>query len=201
MDACLDLSAIGPGFSDPEMASQAVFRRSLDALSRPGSVIEVQSDAGAPAGIGAAACALLLALPDQDTRLWLAPSFSDAAAAYFRFHTGCLITSVHGEADFVLVGDVAELPLLQSLCCGSDAYPDHSATLMVEVPHIANDGGWRLTGPGIRNEARLSVPVMEKHFAAQWAANHKLFPRGIDIFFTSGALLCGLPRTIQLRED
>ena len=183
------------------MASQAVFRRSLEALSRPGSVIEVQSDAGVPAGVGVAACALLLALPDQDTRLWLSPSVSTEAAAYWRFHTGCLITKDHGEADFALVSDVAQLPLLQSLRCGSDEYPDHSATLIVEVPHLANDSGWRITGPGIRNEARLSAPALGKHFPAQWAANHKLFPRGIDIFFTCGALLCGLPRTVQLSED
>ena len=201
MGACLDLSAIGPGFSDPDMASQAVFRRSLEALSRPGSLIEVDSDAAAPAGVGAAACALLLALPDQDTRLWLAPSFSEEAAAYFRFHTGCPITSVHGEADFALAGDVTELPLLQSFRSGSDEYPDHSAALIVEVPHLAIGSGWRIAGPGIRNEARLSVPALEKHFPAQWAANHKRFPRGIDVFFTCGALLCGLPRTIQLSED
>ena len=201
MGACLDLSAIGPGFSDPDMASQAVFRRSLEALSRPGSLIEVDSDAAAPAGGGAAACALLLALPDQDTRLWLAPAFSQDAAAYFRFHTGCRITRVHGEADFALVGSVTELPLLQSFRCGSDEYPDHSATLIVEVPHLAIGSGWRIAGPGIRNEARLSVPALEKHFPAQWAANHKRFPRGIDVFLTCGALLCGLPRTIQLSED
>ncbi len=201
MDARRDLSAIGPGFSDPEIASQAVFRRGLEALSHPGSLIEVDSDAEVPAGVGAAACALLLALPDQDTRLWLAPAFSQEAAAYFRFHTGCQMTSVHGEADFALVGDVTELPLLQSFRCGSDEYPDHSATLIVEVPHIASDSGWRIAGPGIRNEARLSVPALGKTFPAQWAANHKLFPRGIDIFFTCGALLCGLPRTTQLGED
>ena len=201
MGACLDLSSISPGFSNPEMASQAVFRRSLEALSRPGSVIEVQSDAVAPVGVGVAACALLLALPEQDTRVWLAPSVSKEAAAYWRFHTGCQITRVRDEADFALVNDVAEMPLLQSLRCGSDEYPHLSATLIVEVPHLATDGGWRITGPGIRNEARLSAPALGKHFAAQWAANHQLFPRGIDIFFTCGALLCGLPRTIQLGED
>jgi alpha-D-ribose 1-methylphosphonate 5-triphosphate synthase subunit PhnH len=200
METTLDLSTIGRGFPDPCMDGQRVFRQCLAALSHPGRVIQIASEAEAPLGVGVAACAILLALPDHDTHLWLSPSFTPDAGAYFRFHTGCPITKSQGDADFALIHAIAELPPLPSFKCGSEEYPDHSATVIIEVPSMASDHGMRLNGPGILGEARLFIPGISREFLAQWPASHKLFPRGVDILFTSGAMACSLPRTIQLRE-
>lgn len=201
MAAMLDLSTIGCGFADPGIDSQRVFRRSLDAFSHPGRVIPIDCDAEAPAGVGVAACAILLALPDHDTPVWLSPSLGSEAAAYFRFHTGCPIAEAYPDADFALIRAFDELPPLAGFKCGSEEYPDHSATVVIEVPSIATDHGWRLTGPGILGEARVAIPGMDHAFVAQWATCRKLFPRGIDILFTCGALACCLPRTIQVGEE
>ena len=35
-------------------------------------------------------------------------------------------------------------------------------------------------------------------FWTEWTANHALFPCGVDILFTSGDQLCGLPRSIAV---
>ncbi len=49
--SALDLGSIGRAFAEPGLASQAVFRRALEALSRPGRIVALESDAEAPASI------------------------------------------------------------------------------------------------------------------------------------------------------
>ena len=59
-------------------------------------------------------------------------------------------------------------------------------------------GGWRLSGPGIHGETRLSVPALGSEFLAQWERNRARFPRGIDLYLSRGETLCGLPRTTRI---
>lgn len=191
-----DLAAVGAGFAEPAMASQAVFRHSLSALSRPGTILAMTSDAQAPAGVAPAANALLLALLDQDTRVWLSPALAGGpAGAYLRFHTGCSIANEPAAADFALVANAAELPALETFAQGSDERPDLSTTLVVQVEALSSSEGWRLTGPGIRSSARLAARGLGSEFVAQWAGNRKRFPRGVDLFLACGSVLCALPRT------
>ena len=197
--AAHDLSTVGAGFGEPVMASQAVFRHSLSALSRPGAIVTMTSDAQAPAGVEPAANALLLALLDQDTRLWLSPALANGpAGAYLRFHTGCSLASEPATADFALAANAAELPALETFAQGSDERPDRSATLVVQVEALSSSEGWRLTGPGIKGSARLAVRGLGGEFIAQWACNRKQFPRGIDLFLACGSALCALPRTTRV---
>lgn len=193
----LDLRQVGGGFSAPVFASQAVFRRALSALSRPGRIEQIRSDASLPSGAHPAAMALALSLLDADTRLWLSPGLA-GASDYLRFHTGCTATGIHAEANFALIAAPAELPKLESFCQGSEQHPDRSAALIVQVPALSGEQGWRLTGPGIRNEAHLTVQGLSDGFVTQWRANARRFPCGVDIFFTSGARLAGLPRTTRI---
>ncbi|MBC7802281.1 MAG: phosphonate C-P lyase system protein PhnH [Candidatus Parcubacteria bacterium] len=193
-----DLISVGPGFADPVLDSQAAFRSSLAALSAPGTIVALGAGLEAIAGLHAAASALLLALLDQDTRLWLSPGLSAGrTAASLKFHTGCALAAAPGEADFALVAAPEELPSLASFNAGSDEYPERSATVLLQVPALAT-GGWRLTGPGVKDEARLSVPALGAAFLTQWERNHSRFPRGVDLFLTSGEQLCCLPRTTRI---
>ena len=194
----LDLEKVRPGFADVVAGSQAVFRRCLAALSRPGTVVDCSADVEPPAGVNAAANALLLALVDQDCRLWLSPGFPAAVAEHFRFHTGCALVGDPAAADFALIAAPHELPPLESFSAGSDEHPDTSATLVVQVEGLAQDGPWRLTGPGIRESVRLLAGGLGVPFVAQWTLSGKRFPRGVDVYFTSGSRLCGLPRTTRI---
>lgn len=194
-----DLSTIGAGFGEPVMASQAVFRHSISALSRPGGIVTVTSDAQAPMGVEPAANALLLALLDQDTRLWLSPALANGSAgAYLRFHTGCSLASEPATADFALTASAVELPPLQTFMQGSDERPDHSATLVLQVEALSASEGWHMTGPGIKGSARLAARGLGSEFIAQWASNRKRFPRGVDLFLACGSALCALPRTTRI---
>lgn len=194
------LAEVVPGFADPVFDSQRAFRGCLDALAHPGRVVAIGGDLQAMPGVHPAAGALLLALLDQDTRLWLSPGLADGAvAASLRFHTGCPLAGSPGDADFALVKDPAELPPLESFGSGSDEHPERSATLVLQVAAL-QPSGWRLTGPGIRGETRLSAPLLGADFLSQWERNRARFPRGVDLFLASGERLCGLPRSTRLED-
>lgn len=193
------------GFADPVLDSQAAFHGSLAVLATPGAVVRLGAGLESLSGLHAAASALLLVLLDQDTRLWLSPgAAAGGAAASLKFHTGCSMAAFPHEADFGVVADVEELPPLESFSAGSKEYPERSATVVLQVPVMLESGwrhsevGWRLSGPGIHGETRLSVPALGEGFPAQWERNRARFPRGVDLYLSCGDRLCGLPRTTRI---
>jgi alpha-D-ribose 1-methylphosphonate 5-triphosphate synthase subunit PhnH len=197
MNAAIDLSAIGAGFDNAGVAAQQVFRDCLWALGRPGRIVEVAVRAETPAGVHPAANALLLALLDHDTRLWLSPG-ARQADPYLRFHTGCSVVQEARDAEFALAASPQECPSLGSLASGNDERPELSATLLVQVEALTAGEGWRLSGPGLREPGRLSARGLGAEFVAQWARNHASFPRGVDVLLVSGERICGLPRTTRI---
>ncbi len=192
-------AALSPGFVEPVLDAQAAFRATLDALSRPGRIETLTLRLNPPAGIDAATAAVCLTLVDGDTPVWLAPhAAADRAAAWIAFHTGAPVTSVAADAAFAVVLDAASLPALDGFDWGSDEEPQRGATLIVQVPALAGQGGWTLSGPGIAARAALRVDGLPESFLAARRAMTGAFPRGLDILFTSGARLAALPRTTIL---
>jgi alpha-D-ribose 1-methylphosphonate 5-triphosphate synthase subunit PhnH len=205
-----DLSALGAGFSDAALGSQSVFRAALHALSHPGRVVELPHDAQTPSRGHAASAALLLALLDPDCTLWLSPSLAGSdAAAWLRFHTGCVLVDAPEAAQFAWLAQGDECPPLERFAQGSDAYPDQSATCVIDVAALAEGGAgaWTLRGPGIRDSASIAVDGLPHgadattSFASQWAANHAAFPRGIDVFLAAPKQIVGLPRTTRIEQE
>jgi alpha-D-ribose 1-methylphosphonate 5-triphosphate synthase subunit PhnH len=197
----MNLAHIGRGFEDVALGSQAVFRLALSALSRPGEILEVISQADTPAGLNDAACALLLTLLDQDTSLWLSPgAASGPAGPYLRFHTGCTLVDNAPEADFALVASVDELPALTVFKAGSDEYPERSATVVIEVGNLSGAGRWTLSGPGIDGSTPLCAEGLDSRFVEAWNASRRAFPCGIDVFLASGRRIAGIPRTTMIKE-
>ena len=195
-----DLQNIVAGFDHEAFGSQAVFRVALDALSHPGRVFDMPLDTALPRQGHCAAAALLLGLLDADTTLWLSPSLAGSdAPAWLRFHTGCHIVADAAAAQFVWVAQGDDMPQLSSLQLGSDAYPDQSATCVLEVDSLHSDAGaWRLQGPGIPTERSLRVRGISPEFALEWADNHASFPRGVDVYLCTATQIAGLPRTTRI---
>lgn len=202
-----DLQNIVAGFDHEAFGSQAVFRVALDALSHPGRVFEMPLETALPRHGHCAAAALLLGLLDADTTLWLSPALASSdAPAWLRFHTGCQIVTDASIAQFVWVAQGEDMPRLSNLQVGSDAYPDQSATCVLEVDSLHSDaGGWHLQGPGIPSERSLRVrshhPEFAAEFAAQWTDNHASFPRGVDVFLSTATHIAGLPRTTRILPE
>jgi alpha-D-ribose 1-methylphosphonate 5-triphosphate synthase subunit PhnH len=203
----IDLSALGAGFSDESRGSQAVFRAALRALSHPGRPVEVTHDAEVPRQGHAASAAVLLALLDADSRLWVSPALAASdAPAWLRFHTGCAIVDDPGRAQFAWIAEgPGELPPLQAFAQGSLSYPDTSTTCVIDVqefvdaePALEAGTSWTLSGPGIADRTMLSARGLPADFQAQWRANHAAFPCGVDVLLASARHLAGLPRTTRI---
>jgi alpha-D-ribose 1-methylphosphonate 5-triphosphate synthase subunit PhnH len=197
------LSALGAGFSDEALGSQAVFRAVLQALSQPGQPVRMDHDAEVPEGGHSASAAALLALLDSDCTLWLSPRLAAGnAGMWLRFHTGCQLVDAPEQAHFVWVAAGDAMPPLHTLAQGGDACPEQSATCVLDVDamdavdtNAVAPGAWHLSGPGIRDAQHLQVRGMPAGFERQWADNHAAFPRGVDVLLATATHLAGLPRT------
>ena len=93
---------LAAGFADPVHDAQRAFRAALDALARPGQVVDL-GEAIAGLAIQPAMAHLLLALTDDDTSVWW--QRNDAAAAqWLRFHTGATVAGQADHAAFAAQG-------------------------------------------------------------------------------------------------
>jgi alpha-D-ribose 1-methylphosphonate 5-triphosphate synthase subunit PhnH len=188
------------GFADPVLDSQRAFRGVLDAMAHPGRVVTVDGPAGPPP-LAPAATAVCLALLDFDTPLWLDASAATVeAVSYLRFHCGVPIVETPGAARFALSADPGALASLDAFDAGTDERPDLSATLVLQVAGLGDEGGRRLRGPGIAGTTRLTVG------GAPWLwdavrVNGARFPRGVDVLLCAGARLAALPRTVRVEGD
>lgn len=201
-----DWSQLQPGFADPIHDAQGVFRAVLDALARPGQLRSVGSRLAHSDEASVAARATLLALADATTPVWLQTPLAEVASA-LRFHTGAPL--LYGDAalataQFALLTDPARCPALDRFAFGTSESPEHSATLIVDVPTLAvghaNDGGLhlRLRGPGIATHTDVSVSGLDAAFWQARAALAPRFPAGLDLLIAAGDTVLGLPRTTQV---
>ena len=198
MSAILDSAALLPGFADPVLGSQSVFRAVLDAMARPGRPVACPQPLAAPRPLGPAMAAAALTLVDFDTPLWLDPALATPAVqSLLRFHTGAPLVDDPAAAAFLLAADAASLPRLGGLALGEDRYPDRSATLLVEVPALDGPEAGRFTGPGIRTAEPARIAGLPAWFREDWAANGAAYPLGVDCLLTCGDRMLGLPRTTR----
>jgi alpha-D-ribose 1-methylphosphonate 5-triphosphate synthase subunit PhnH len=186
------------GFRDAVGQSQEIFRTVLMALSEPGRIMSVTCPPDAKLGVDPAALAILLTLVDDDTPVWIGGESNNALAAYLRFHTGAPVVSDPGAAQFALIADGERAPPLRVFNLGAEDFPDRSATVILGVQGLGANGAFALRGPGIPDRRQLAIAGLPTHFAADWAENHAQFPCGVDLIFTCGTQLVGLPRSVAV---
>ena len=193
-----DLSTLGPGLADPSHDAQQLFRAILDATSHPGRIVSLPAAPAGPGTLSASATAYLLTLADRDTPMWLADAFDTAEVSNFlRFHTGAAVVAQRAQASFAVLPSPMQARF-DGFNLGTDAYPDRSATLIVDVPGLTGGATRRWRGPGIDGQATVAIAGLSEGFWQDWATNHGLFPCGVDIVFTAGSELCALPRSIAV---
>ena len=183
-------NALLGGFSDAPVQSAHAFRASLEALARPGTLHEL-TGATPPVPLSVAAGVLVLTLCDGTTPVHLAGAHNCADLRdWITFHTGAPL--VGAEAAVFAIGTWGALQPVDRFAIGQPDYPDRSATLIVEMAELTAQGP-RLTGPGIKDAAHLSLPE-----TAAFAANRAMFPLGFDCFFTARRQVAGLPRSTKV---
>lgn len=196
----LDLGDIEPGLNDLVFDAQRVFRVVMNAMAHPGRVADLDSLPSPPAPLNRIASAISLSLLDFDTPVWLDTSTSSAAISYMRFHTGCLMVEHPETAQFVIITDPAAMPPLSRLQIGTNDRPDRSATVLLQVADLSENGGWRLSGPGIDGTQRLSIDVPGIDLRPIFQENQRLFPCGVDTILCARRRLTAIPRTTRIEE-
>lgn len=188
-----------PGFASPVADAQRVFQACMRALSRPGRVVVLEAGVVPPSPLSPEMAAILLALADHETHLWLDPdaACTRAVAEFLTFHTGARLTADIADATFAVVTGVAHMPALAQLPHGTPEYPDRSATLLVQVAGLRTSG-LHLEGPGIDGQTHIGFDGMAPTFADELKANRAAYPCGVDIVLAAPGAIVGLPRSVRL---
>lgn len=200
MTQTLDLSSVQPGFDDPVLDAQACFRKILDAMSRPGRVVNLDVTS-APELFNLASAGLALTLLDFDTPVFLSQSLrSDAVTSWLRFHCTAQITSDPKAASFAFLASGDEWPALDHFNQGDAKYPDLSTSLVILLPSLDDSAGVSLEGPGIKTAEIIKPAGLPASFWDDRAENVADFQLGVDCYLTAENRLIGLPRTTRTTQ-
>ncbi|MGL5363128.1 MAG: phosphonate C-P lyase system protein PhnH [Bosea sp. (in: a-proteobacteria)] len=196
------MSALAAGFAEPVFDSQNAFRHMMEALATPGRVRPLDGLLPADCPLPVAPAALLLALCDFETPLWLAPSLVARAgvADFLRFHTGAPMARDGSRATFALLDLASGLFDPSSFAQGTAEYPDRSTTIIAICASVTDGPPLGIRGPGIDGQATLNVAPLPSDFVACWRQAQLAFPLGVDVVFASTSEIVGLPRTTRFIE-
>jgi len=184
------------GFTDAVRQSQAIFRRVLDAMARPGTCHRIEDMPSAPGVLNAASTALALTLLDESTRVWLDAAADTADVHNFlSFHCGCPFAASPSDAAFALVA--GDMPPLDSFNHGTDEFPENSTTVIAQVGVVETGDDILLAGPGIETVTGMSDPGLPDAFWQARDAMDALYPCGVDVILTAGKSLACLPRSVR----
>lgn len=191
------------GFADPVFDAQFVFEKVMNAMARPGSIIDMNEVAAAPAPLFHTTSAILATLCDSDVSVWTDLLFVSAQpiADWLSFHTGSRLGAEEQDAQFAVICSAATMPPLANFAQGVQEYPDRSATLIIQVEALTPGGDFKLTGPGIETSTNIGIKGLRDDFLSQWEANCAEFPLGVDIILTSHEALVCLPRTTKISRQ
>lgn len=195
-------TALERGFDNPVLQSQLVFRRALQALSQPGTVIGIAPTLTPPPPLERTAAALGLTLLDFEVRFHVSSTLgaNPAVAEFLKFHTGAQQTTTAAAAAFSFMDVRADDMSLADFAQGTLEYPDRSATVIVQCRSVTDGPALTIAGPGIKKHASLRIAGLPADFVTQWALNRAAFPLGVDILFASGDAFVGLPRSTRIVE-
>jgi alpha-D-ribose 1-methylphosphonate 5-triphosphate synthase subunit PhnH len=193
------IASLAPGFTSP-VESQQTFRAVLEAMSRPGRIVEAGGTLAPPEPLGPAFGAVCLTLLDFETPVWTDLDPESAAAKWLRFHCGAPLAAGPRDGSFALITQQGNLCPLDRFHPGDDERPEQAATVIVRVEGLGNDEGRRLTGPGIEDTPSLFVGGLPSGFWDERAEMDDSFPSGLDFIFTVERRLAALPRSTRIRE-
>ncbi len=203
----LENSLLVPGLQDQVTGGQVIFRSALKAMSEPGTVVDISQDI-AVEPLSPAMYAVILALLDQQTSLWLAKSFDQPQVVKnLQFHTGVKLAKTAQEAQFALAM-ASEIDELERFNIGTDESPEMSCSLFLQVDSISIDENisdsidcsvLALSGPGIETIKNVGISKLSKSLIDYLTERSGEFPKGLDCYFVSQNQLLCIPRTTQVK--
>jgi alpha-D-ribose 1-methylphosphonate 5-triphosphate synthase subunit PhnH len=194
---------------DEVFHGQRHFRSLLDSMARPGTVVSLERvDVAPPPGLNAATALTAFALLNSDVSFHTV-GMDEGVARYITANTRAQSTAID-RADFIVAdGDAAASEALEGVSCGTLAYPDTAATIVIQVAALSSTpiaGALCVTieGPGVRDASTVWIRRLDADLLLALQARNAEFPLGIDAVITcaddiTGDLrVLGLPRTARL---
>lgn len=190
------------GLADPVFDAQRVFRAVLDAMARPGRIVELPAVAQSVGGCPAEPLAVLLALADNTTPVWLpAPLRGGELGTHLAFHAAAGLTETPARAAFAVLDATATAEDVDGFAIGTPEYPDRSTTVILPCETLDNaGGGWRLAGPGIETTSSLRAAPVPSALERALRRNAALFPLGLDVILTAPGRVASIPRSTGLED-
>ncbi|HEO8419615.1 TPA: phosphonate C-P lyase system protein PhnH [Yersinia enterocolitica] len=188
---------------------QAVYRKLVDALARPGQLADLTKEATVIREDGNKECPasiLLIALTlfDQEVTFKVISEKEETITKLINQLT--YAKSVEAEAaDYILILQDAERGSLNKVMekakPGTLKNPHSSATIIVEVSRVSNEPDLELKGPGIKTTEFVHVELKENWVESREMKNQE-YPLGIDLLFVDQKdQLLSVPRTTQISEN
>ncbi len=174
------------------------FRVILQAMSHPGKVYRLpEFEKEETAVIELLSCLL-------DNEMGIAVLGDQGLARKLTRHTGCRVVD-YKEADWVIVGSLAESGEISALKKGSLEYPDRGATILYLVDGLSEvEGGISVTGPGVKGKNFLRISGLAAGELVRLQQLNSQFPLGVDALFfvprRNGRIAC-IPRSSQIGEN
>jgi alpha-D-ribose 1-methylphosphonate 5-triphosphate synthase subunit PhnH len=194
---------------DEVFHGQRHFRSLLDTMARPGTIASLERvDVAPPAGLNAATALAAFALLNSDVSFHIV-GMDEGVARYITANTRAQPASIE-RADFIVAdGDAAASDALEGAGCGTLAYPDASATIVIQVAAlsstpIADALCVTIEGPGVRDTSTVWIRRLDADLLLALQARNAEFPLGIDALvtcadeITNELRVLGLPRTARL---
>jgi len=170
---------------------QRIFRKLLDAMSRPGTIVTVSPWAEP----SSAHMAVLATLADAEVTLADADGLIDEAA--WRF-LDCRRGDV-ASARFVLAAGSHAPAADFTPQLGTLTSPELGATLVLTVAGLGQSGSLcRLSGPGIAGHIEARLGTLHKAWIERRGAWNRFFPMGVDMVLADQNRVLALPRTTRL---
>lgn len=183
---------------------QAVYRKTLDAMSRPGLIGNIRNQADKVSmefSCFDSTLVLALMLFDTEVKFKVCSEREADMAKLINQLTYAKATEVE-NADYILVLKDAkpeDLEMAFIMAYPGDLLDPHkAATIIIEADSVSNDRDLTLTGPGIETERYIDVKITGR-WVDHRAEKNSEYPLGIDLIFTDrdDNILC-LPRTTQI---
>ncbi len=186
---------------------QAVYRKVIDSMSKPGLISNVHSQAEKitlTIGCFNSTLLLILMLLDTEIKFKVCSEHEEEITQAINRLTYAQATELEG-ADFIIVlHDAPPQELVRALrraYAGDLLNPHKSATIIFEADSVTNEPDLILTGPGIEKENRIRVNTSDEWVDLRAEKNSE-YPLGIEIIITDpdDNILC-LPRTTQITRQ